>query len=164
MLKIYFGRLAAGLAVLGLLFAAQAANAQTATTTFSVTATVNSTCLVSGNTLAFGTYTGTAIDASTTLSVTCSNTQAYTVGLSAGTGTGATVTNRLMTGPSSATLNYALLTGSYTGTNWGNSSGSWVSGTGNGSAQTLTVYGVLAANQYPTPGSYSDTITVTVTY
>ena len=165
MLKFRFHRFIAGLTALSLLFAAPGAVASTATTTFSVTATVNSTCLISGNTLAFGTYTGTAINASTTISVTCTNTTTYNVGLNPGTGTGATVTNRLMTGPSSATLSYALHQTSYAGANWGQTVGTdTVAGTGNGSAQTLTVYGVLAANQYPTPGSYSDTITATVTY
>ena len=40
----------------------------------------------------------------------------------------------------------------------------WVSGTGNGSAQAITVYGQIPAAQYVTPGSYTDTITVSVTY
>jgi spore coat protein U-like protein len=39
-----------------------------------------------------------------------------------------------------------------------------VSGTGNGNAQTLTVYGQLPAGQYVTPGAYADTITATITY
>ena len=57
-----------------------------------------------------------------------------------------------------------VFNGSYTGTNWGNASGSWVTGTGNGAAQTLTVYGVVAAGLYPTAGSYGDSVTVTLTY
>ena len=58
----------------------------------------------------------------------------------------------------------ALPFGNYTGANWGNTSGSWVSGTGSGAAQPLAVYGVLPAGQYVPPGSYTDTIAVTVTY
>ena len=139
--------------------------AATTTTTFSVTATVQATCLISANTLAFGTYTGVQIAATTTLQVTCTNTTPYNVGLNPGLGSGSTVTTRKMTGPASATLNYALYQDSPHTINWGQTvSTDTVAGTGNGSAQTLTVYGLLAAGQYPAPGAYSDTITATVTY
>jgi spore coat protein U-like protein len=105
------------------------------------------------------------IAATTTVQVTCTNTTPYNVGLNPGTAIGATVTTRKMTGPASATLNYALTQDSGHVTNWGQTVGTdTVAGTGNGSAQTLTVYGILAAGQYPAPGAYSDTITATVTY
>jgi spore coat protein U-like protein len=62
-------------------------------------------------------------------------------------------------------LNYGLFSDAAWTTNWGNTSGTnWVTGTGNGAAQPLTVYGQIPAAQYVTPGSYSDTITVSVTY
>lgn len=48
--------------------------------------------------------------------------------------------------------------------NWGNTAGTMVGGTGNGSAQTLTVYGEVPAGQAVTPGAYVDTITATITY
>ena len=98
------------------------------------------------------------------LAVTCTNTTPYTVGLDAGTFTGATVTTRRMTGPAAAPLSYSLFSDAGRTTNWGNTAGSWVSGTGNGSSQTLNVYGRIPAAQYATPGAYTDTITVTVTY
>jgi spore coat protein U-like protein len=135
-----------------------------ATTSFTVTVVVNAECSISATTLAFGSYTGLLVDSTSTLSVTCTKTTTYTVGLNAGTATGATVTNRGMTGPGSALLHYSLFNNSTYTTNWGNSSGSWVSGTGNGSAQALTVYGQIPARQYPTPGNYADTIVATVTY
>jgi spore coat protein U-like protein len=141
------------------------AHAATATTTFNVTATVQATCLISANPLGFGTYTGSLISASSTLSITCTNTTPYNVGLNAGTAAGATVSARAMTGPGSATLSYALYQDSGHVTNWGNTVGTDTkSGTGDGSAQTLAVYGQLTANQYPAPGAYSDTITATITY
>jgi spore coat protein U-like protein len=135
-----------------------------ATTSFTVTVVVDSECSISATTLAFGSYSGLLVNSTSTLSVTCTNTTTYTVGLNAGTASGATVTNRSMTGPSSALLHYSLFSNSTRTTNWGNSSGSWVSGTGNGSAQGLTVYGQLPARQYPTPGNYADTVVATVTY
>ncbi len=152
------------LSVAGLI-GAPAYASTTATTTFSVTATVNATCTISATNLAFGTYTGTAVSQQSTVSVTCSNTTPYNVGLNAGTTTGATVTTRQMAGPSGATLSYALYSDTAHTVNWGNTVGTdTVTGTGNGAAQALTVYGLITAGQYPSPGSYTDTVTATVTY
>jgi spore coat protein U-like protein len=149
--------------VLGL--ATKPAFAATATTTFGVTATVQSTCLVSATALAFGTYTGALATSTSTVSVTCTNTTPYNVGLSAGLATGATVTTRQMTGPASALLNYAMFSNSTRTTNWGQTTGTdTVTGTGNGAAQALTVYGQVTAGQFVAPGAYTDTITATVTY
>jgi spore coat protein U-like protein len=39
-----------------------------------------------------------------------------------------------------------------------------VTGTGTGVAQPLTIYGTEPANQYVTPGAFTDTITAAVTY
>ena len=70
-----------------------------------------------------------------------------------------------MTGPSSAALNYAVYSNSARSSIWGNTVGSnVVAGTGLGTAQVLTVYGRIPAAQYPAPGSYTDTITATLTY
>jgi spore coat protein U-like protein len=154
-----------GFLALGIASTSMVAQANPATTTFGVSATVLKDCVVSATALGFGNYTGALVNASSTVTVTCTSGTTYTVGLNQGLATGALVTTRQMaiTQPAGA-LNYSLLTGSYTGTNWGNTSGSWVSGTGNAAPQPLTVYGVIPAGQYVTPGSYTDTITATVTY
>jgi spore coat protein U-like protein len=39
-----------------------------------------------------------------------------------------------------------------------------VSGTGNGAGQTITIFGRVPAQTTPAPGTYTDTVTVTVTY
>ena len=143
------------------------AQAATASTTFSVTATVAATCTISATNLAFGTYTGAVANSNSTITVTCTNTTPYNVGLNAGTAPSATVSTRAMTGPSSATLSYGLFQDATYATNWGDTigtGGDTESGTGNGSAQALTVYGQIPAGQYPAPGTYTDTITATVTY
>lgn len=141
-----------------------AAQAATATTTFAVTATVLSTCLISATPLAFGNYTGAQTDATSTLSVTCTNTTAYNVGLDAGQATGATVTTRAMQNGTN-TLGYALYSDTARSVNWGNTVPTdTVAGTGSGIAQTLTVYGRIPAGSLPAPGAYADTITATVTY
>jgi spore coat protein U-like protein len=154
---------ALGLLVLGV--ATQFAVAATVTTTFGVTATVQATCLVSATPLAFGTYTGAVANSTSAVSVTCTNTTPYNLGLSAGLATGATVTTRQMTGPASALLGYALFSDAARTVNWGQTVGTdTVTGTGNGSAQAITVYGQATAGQFVAPGAYTDTITATVTY
>jgi spore coat protein U-like protein len=135
-----------------------------ATTTFNLTVVIQASCSISATPLSFGTYSGALINTNTSISVTCTDTTPYNVGLNAGTATGATVTNRMMTGPGAAHLHYSLFSNSSHSTNWGNTTGSWVGGTGTGTAQTLTVYGQIPASQYPAPGSYTDTVTATVNY
>lgn len=98
-----------------------------------------------------------------TCTVTCTNTTAYSVGLDQGTW-GTAVTARKMKSPTTAaTVNYSLFSDSGYTTNWGNSTGVRVSGTGN--AQTLTVYGQIPAQTTPAAASdYADSVTITVTY
>ena len=155
-------------AVLGLLalgLATVPAAAATASNSFGVTATVQATCTVAATTLSFGSYTGTAANATSAVSVTCTNATPYTVGLSAGVASGATVTARKMTGPASGLLSYSLFSDPSRTLNWGQTVGSdTVTGTGNGAVQALTVYGQTPAGQYLAPGTYTDTITATITY
>ena len=168
-------RLMRGLTLLpasvGLMFAANSVQATTATSTFTVTATVAASCTVAATSLAFGNFTLTQLDGTSTITLTCTNGTSYTVGLDAGTSPSATTVARKMTGPTVGStvqyLSYALYSDPGRTTNWGATSASWVSGTGTGSAVPITVYGRIpasTANQTASIGSYSDTITVTVTY
>ncbi len=161
-------KFAFGVVAAGGLFALQtsASSAATATANMSVTATVQATCIMSANTLAFGTYTATQLDGATTLSVTCTNTTPYTIALDAGTFAGATTSTRKMTGSVGGTsLAYALYSNAGRTTNWGTNTGTdTVAGTGNGAAQTINVYGRITAGQYVDPGSYTDTVVATLTY
>lgn len=160
-----FGFAAAGLlGVCALILGSTPAIAATATTTFGVSATVVATCGVTATAMPFGNYTGVLINVTSAVSVTCTNTTTYNLGLSAGLATGATVSNRSMTG-GAVLLNYALYRDSSRTLNWGVTIGTdTLAGTGNGSVQPLTVYGQLPAGQFVTPGAYADTITATVTY
>jgi spore coat protein U-like protein len=48
---------------------------------------------------------------------------------------------------------------------WGSTSGTnTVGGTGTGSNQALSVYGRVASQNTPSPGTYTDSVVVTVTY
>jgi spore coat protein U-like protein len=140
------------------------AAAATATTTFTVSATVQATCSISANNLTFGAYSGALINSTASLSINCTNTTPYNIGLSAGSATGATVTTRKMT-TGGNTISYALYRDGGHTSNWGNTVGAdTATGTGSGSAQALTIYGQMAAGQISAPGSYIDTVTATVTY
>jgi len=157
--------LTAGFGALALCLAPLSAYATTATTTFGISATVVASCGVSATALAFGNYTGAVATTSSTLTVTCSNSTAYNIGLSVGSGTNATVTTRSMTGPNSASLSYQLYQDSGYSTYWGQTVGTdTLAGTGTGAAQAITVYGQIPASEYVAAGSYSDTITATITY
>ncbi|MFP3185401.1 MAG: spore coat protein U domain-containing protein, partial [Paraburkholderia sp.] len=72
----------------------------TSTTTFLVSLTLQANCSIAANPLNFGTngVLATAINQQTTVSVTCTNTTPYNVGLDGGNVTGSTVTARLMAG------------------------------------------------------------------
>jgi len=135
------------------------------TASFAVTATVAATCTVSASALNFGNYSGSLIDATSTVTVTCTNGTVFNIGLNAGTATGATVSTRKMTGPASATLNYTLFRDSGRTQNWGNTVGTDTLITqANGTAVQYGVFGRLPAGQSVNPAVYSDTIIATVTY
>ena len=61
-------------------------------------------------------------------------------------------------------ITYGLFRNSARTQGWFNTAGTTQAGTGTGSAQTLPVYGRVGAQTTPPPGTYSDTVTVTVTY
>jgi spore coat protein U-like protein len=153
--------------------AAAAAFAGAASTSFMVSATVESACAVSANPLSFGSYRpgqGSAL-ANTTLAVRCARGTPFTVALDAGSG-GSSVARRLMTF-GSYRLEYNLYTTPARTTVWGDGtqSSATVSGTGHGlsigQAIVQTVYGQvpdIVGNQDLAPGLYTDTIRVTVSY
>ena len=143
----------------------QSALAGSATTTLGVSLTINAGSNVSSTSVAFPAQSvlASAVSQTGTVVVTCTNTTPYQVQLDQGAGSGATVTNRLMTGPASATVAYGLYQDSAHTTNWGKTNGTDTE-SGTGSAQTLTVYGHIAAQTTPAPGAYADTVNVTVTF
>ena len=138
--------------------------AATSTAAFAVSVTVQSSCQITATALGFASYNGALDVASSTLTLRCTGTTSYNVGLSAGSTPGAAVTSRQMAN-GTARLAYALYSDAGRTVNWGDTVGTdTVAGTGNGSAQTLTVYGRIAAGLLVKPGAYSDTIIATVTY
>jgi spore coat protein U-like protein len=141
--------------------------AATTTTTFSVTATVLTSCLVVATPLAFGSYDPAVVaplDATNTVTVTCTIGTPYNIGLNAGGGTGADVASRKMTSGVNL-LNYTLYQETGRTTVWGNTV---LTDTVNATALITptvhSVYGRVFSGQYIPAGIYTDTISVTVTY
>lgn len=140
----------------------------TGTGPFDVTLKIIANCVISAAPLDFGQTQGllsTPLNVNTTVSVTCTNTTPYNVGLSAGNGTGSTTSTRYMSGVTSGntgTVQFNLFQ-TAGATNWGNTQGTdTVSGTGSGSAQSITVFGNVPAQNTPAPDTYKSTITATV--
>ena len=161
--------------ILGAAAAGAAQSASTTTTSFQVTASLQSVCTATAAALNFGGYTpgGGAVTGRTNVIVNCTKNTPFTVLLNGGSG-GGTVAQRLMQNGTNH-LQYNLYTDSGLTTIFGDGSGTGgsktVNGTGAGTAVAnavqVPVYGQVpdsAANQVVLPGSYADTITVTVTY
>jgi spore coat protein U-like protein len=134
-------------------------------TSVPISGSVAPICSVSAGTLGFGSYSGSIVNATATVTVNCTNTAPYQVSL--GGGSNQSGSTRRMAGPLSSYLGYELFRDSGRTLPWGDGSaqlGARQSGTGTGSAQSLTVYGRLPAGQMPAVGSYSDSVVVTVEY
>ncbi|MBB6188274.1 spore coat U domain-containing protein [Rhodanobacter sp. MP7CTX1] len=139
---------------------------------FNVTATVQKNCTVAANDLSLGSVAAgtTPSSGSSTLSVSCSYTTPYNVGLAplnvANTNGAGTMKG---TGTNTNTVTYQLYSNSGLSTVWGNSvtatsTGNGVAGTGSGVAQTLNVYAKVTSTTDVQPDNYSDTVQVNVNY
>jgi spore coat protein U-like protein len=138
---------------------------QFAQNTVSADIAVNAACALSVGTLGFGSYSpGTTALGSATLGVRCTNGSSYNIALGAGQYAGGGT--RRMLGPSSNYLGYELFRDSGRTVLWGDgaSFGAKVPGTGTGGDQSLTVHGRSAIPDSVLPGSYSDSVFVTVDY
>lgn len=138
------------------------AQAATGSTNFDVSIQVNATCAISASNMAFGSITtGTTSnsDATSTLTVNCSNGTSYTISL--GNGNNYSGGRRMTNGTTN--INYFLYSDSNRSTLWTQTSTQ--SGTGNGGDQSLTIYGRVPSGQsVPYTGSYNDTVVATITY
>ena len=142
---------------------------------FSVQADIKAQCKIKGAVadIDFGTQSGTAtnLQGSTALTVQCTRTTPYYIGLLPGNGNtaGAGVMYGQAPLTPADTVPYQLRsTAGMSGTIWGNTAtsisvGNGVAGTGTGSDQNHTIYATLASAN-AAAGNYQDTVTVTVNY
>ena len=155
----------AGLATLSIV---SASNAATASSSFQVNMTIQGECKVqSASNVNFGSHgvIDANVDTTNAIGVQCTNSTPYTVALSAGGGSGATVGSRKMTSAANDTVTYALYRDASRTQVWGVTQNvDTEAGTGNGGVQTYTAYGRVAAQSTPAMGAYSDLVSVTITY
>lgn len=170
MIKIPARMRASGMLLAVLACAAPITDATTTvTTTFTVTATIVPSCLISATNVGFGNYSpsaATALTSTSTVTINCTDGTPFTVALNVGTGGGAFTGRKMLNG--SNTLTYNLYTTSGNTAVWGDGTGSTVTvaGTGNGllTPNNLTVYGTIPTGQDVPTGTYTSTITASVTY
>lgn len=135
---------------------------------FTATATVLPNCRAYTTTdLDFGSIPGlitSNTDQTSTIGMTCTGRTAWHVGLNNGQNASGSI-RRMRLGATTNYVAYELYSNPGRTTRWGNTINTdTIPGTGTGSAQSLTVYGRVPATQTVPSGSYSDIITVTVTY
>ena len=155
--------MAAGAAALS----ASPAFAATDTDDMLVTATVIDSCTVTASPMAFGTLTtlGSAnIDSSATIALACTPDAAYDVSLDSGLNAGGGSQRQLVNGADATQrIDYDVYSNAARTTAWNTTA--TVTGTATGGVATLTAYGRIPASATAvTAGSYSDSVTVTVTF
>lgn len=120
-------------------------------------------CTVSATGVNFGTYDpfdSANLDSTGNVAVTCSPSAPYSIALSPGS---ATQTNREMRNGAEV-LTYNLFTDATRTTPWGDGTGATLTVGGSGLSGSHPIYGRIAARQNVRAGSYSDFITVTVSF
>jgi spore coat protein U-like protein len=148
-------------------FAPSCANVTANTTRPSFTAQANvvPNCNVTAQNIDFGQsgVLATNIDATGSIGVTCTPGTTYNVGLNNGLNGDGPTQRRMTLG--GQTVTYGLYSDAARSQPWGNTIGSdTVPGTGAGTGQTITVFGRVPPQTTPPPGTYTDTVVVTVTY
>jgi spore coat protein U-like protein len=130
--------------------------------TLTAQVTIPDQCQVAATDLDFGTRNTplAQVDSTSTVTVRCTNSTDFEVGLNGGL-TG----NREMTNGTDQVA-YELYQDAARSVDWGNTPGTLQTGIGlgTGSAINLTVYGRVFANPTAEAGSYFDTVTVEVTF
>jgi spore coat protein U-like protein len=155
------------LAAIGDLILSTASVPMTMTSTFTAQVAITASCTInSASVLDFGSQgvLSEAVDRSSTLEVQCSRATPYIIALDQGTGPGATVDARELINGSTAII-YSLYQDVAHSTVWGNTIGiNTVAATGNGGSQSYVIYGEIPPQDTPPPGTYTDTVRVTVAY
>lgn len=135
---------------------------------FTVNATVTNNCTIAASGITFPSTSSllTQKTAQGSLTVQCTNNDAYRILLSSGVS--GSVTARTLKGVShGATIPYQLYTDAAYSTIWGDGTNgtSTNPGTGTGLSTTLSIYGrIQAQTSTPAPDTYQDTINVTIQF
>jgi len=141
----------------------------TATAGMVVGVEIVAACTVSVADLNFGAYASnskTPVQAQTTIQLRCGAGAVAELSLDAGSGPGATTSNRRLEQDSGKSrLDYDLFQDPGRTIHWGNRSGvDTLEVMATGAQQTVPIYGQIPAGQRALEGTYSDTITLRVQY
>jgi len=164
----HFLKIAAPVAVV-LGFASTASAQSSANANLAVSATVISNCTISTAALAFGNYDPVGVNAVTpldgtgTVTITCTQGAATTIGLDLG-GNASGSTRRMTNGTDF--LDYEMYQDAPRTTVWGNAAPDLFTPAVAPSyaARNFTVYGRVTAGQTVSTGAYSDTVVATVNF
>jgi spore coat protein U-like protein len=138
--------------------------AATDTDTLTVTATVTSGCALTGGTLAFGTYvSGQGTDLDATGAINYANCAAGTLTFALDGGSSGNAAARTMKA-GSASLNYQIFRNSTRTSNWGSGAEAQTVTLLTTTGGSVTVYGRIPKSQTVAAGSYTDTVTITLTF
>jgi spore coat protein U-like protein len=134
-----------------------------------VTIEIVQSCIVSAADLDFGVYASnspTAVLGQTTVQLTCGAGVTAELSLDAGTGVGASTSNRRMEAEGGrGRISYGLYQDPGRTIHWGDRSGrDTLEVLTTGTLQTVPIYGQIPAGQREQEGTYSDMITITVHY
>jgi spore coat protein U-like protein len=104
-----------------------------------------------------------AVQKTATFGLKCSNTAGFSIGLD--NGKAFTDGKRALLGAATGNkIHYELFMDSAGTKAWGSSATDSLAGEGIGTTQTMTVYARVNAGQTPAPDTYSDSVTLSVTY
>jgi spore coat protein U-like protein len=154
-------------AAIAVVLAAPPTRAATATNTLDVSATVVGLCTIDPATLSFGNYdSSAAVTAQADITVHCTVGSSWWIGL--GLGSNSTGGARRMAS-SGNFLPYELYRDAGFGQVWTNADPAptpphSTAGNAGFSAYTTTVYGRIVANQFVPPGTYTDSVVMTVNF
>jgi spore coat protein U-like protein len=143
--------------------------AATSSSTMPVQIVIQNACNVTTTaptTLDFGTAGPLVanVDSTAVITLTCTTGASYNVGLDGGGAGAASINARRMINGTNTVAYQLYRDGSHTSV-WGNTIGTdTVAGSGNGTSQTLTVFGRVPPQTTPPAATYNDTVNVTVTY
>jgi spore coat protein U-like protein len=159
---------AAGIAALPILYATL--DAQSATASMTVSASVSKNCTITTSPVNFGGYDPVAANATTpldgtgTLTVACTKGAVAKIGLNAGSN--AQGTTRRMSQSASAFLTYEIYSDAAHTVVWGNGTTDSldIPAAPNKNPRNYTAYGRVASAQDATVGAYTDTVVATVNF
>jgi spore coat protein U-like protein len=120
-------------------------------------------CSVSAQSVSFGGYdvfSSQSVDSTGNIAVTCDAQTTYTIALSPGFGSYSV--RSMVSGANS--LRYNLFTDASHSTVWGDGTGGSTAVAGSAASAIYTVFGRIAARQNAHIGTYSDNLTITLTY